>query len=282
MIDSYRKIGLGTVQFGLNYGVSNIQGQTDISEVGKILSTAYQNEVNLIDTASAYGNAESILGQFNLKKFKVVSKFMPTQGLKLKTLFKQSLDKLNIDTLYAYLAHRPLSLLDGNGWEELNELKEKGFVKKIGFSLNEPSELEILLKRGFFPDIIQVPFNYFDHRFEEQMRRLKTDGCEIHTRSTFLQGLFFIKAEKLNSFFDEVKPYLKTLQNEYISLSKLLLNFVLGKEFIDKVIIGVENNDQLLQNLKGFQETEELPDVDFDLSTNILMPMHWPKNKFNE
>lgn len=282
MIDRYSKIGLGTVQFGLNYGVSNIQGQTDISEVGKILSTAYQNEVNLIDTASAYGDAESILGQFNLKKFKVVSKFMPTRGLKLKVLLEQSLEKLNTDKLYAYLAHRPLSLLDNNSWEELKELKENGFVQKIGYSLNEPSELDTLLERGFPPDIIQVPFNYFDHRFEEQMRRLKSDGCEIHTRSTFLQGLFFIKSEKLNSFFDEVKPLLKKLQNEYVSLNKLLLNYVLGKEFIDKVIIGVENNDQLLQNLNVFQESEELPDVNFDISSKILMPMHWPKKRFNE
>ena len=277
MTDSYKKLGLGTVQFGLNYGISNNLGQTDISEVDKILGTAHQYNVDLIDTASAYGNAQNVLGQFDLSSFKVVSKFMPTQNEKLEVLLKNSLEKLNIYKLYAYLAHRPLSLLENNWWRELNELKEKGFVQKIGCSLNEPSELDALLKRGYSPDIIQVPFNYFDHRFEEQMKRLKIHGCEIHTRSTFLQGLFFIKSDDLNSFFDEVKPHLKKLQNRYDSLEKHLLNYVLEKDFIDRVIIGVENNNQFLQNLKSLHEKGQLPEEDFNISNKILMPTHWPK-----
>ena len=277
MIYSHKKLGLGTVQFGLNYGIANNKGQTSVDEVGEILKTAVENNVNLIDTASAYGNAEEVLGQFELRSFKVVSKFMPDEHLNLEILIRQSLEKLKIDKLYAYLAHRPLSLLENNSWHELNLLKEKGFVKKIGFSLNEPTELETLLERSCFPDIIQVPYNYFDHRFEEQMKVLKNKGCEIHTRSTFLQGLFFLNPEDLNSFFDEVKPTLKKLQEEYGSMERLLLNYVLNKKFIDRVIIGVENNSQFLENLDSYEEPKELPEMNLNFSNNILMPMYWPK-----
>lgn len=282
MIYNHKKLGLGTVQFGLNYGIANIKGQTSIDEVEKILATAVENNIDLVDTASAYGNAEEVLGQFDLRNFKVVSKFMPDGHLNLEILVKQSLQKLKIDKLYAYLAHRPLSLLENNTWHELNLLKRKGLVKKVGFSLNEPSELETLLERGCCPDIIQVPYNYFDHRFEVQMKVLKNKGCEIHTRSTFLQGLFFLDPESLNSFFDEVKPTLKKLQEEYGSMERLLLNYVLNKKFIDRVIVGVESNSQFLQNLNDFERSKELPEMNFNFSENIIMPMYWPKNSVNE
>lgn len=278
MTDSHLKLGLGTVQFGLKYGVANKKGQTTVAEVSEILKSAIDNNVSLIDTASAYGNAEEVLGQFDLKKFRVVSKFMPDENLNLEMSIRQSLEKLKIDKLYGYLAHRPLSLLENNNWQELNLLKEKGLVHKIGYSLNEPSELETLLDRGYFPDLLQVPYNYFDRRFEEQMKTLKDKGCEIHTRSTFLQGLFFMSVDELSHFFNEVKPALRKIQKGHSGIEGLLLKYVLKKEFIDHVIMGVENNNQFLKNLNSLSETEELKDFNFNFSDKILMPMYWPKN----
>jgi aryl-alcohol dehydrogenase-like predicted oxidoreductase len=282
MTSSSNRIGLGTVQFGLDYGVSNKQGQTHINEVRKIIETAKLKGLDLIDTASAYGNAEEVLGQFDLSVFKVVSKFMPSENVSLDTQLLESLKKLKIDKLYGYLAHRPLSLLKNNSWEALKDLKAQGLVEKIGYSLNEPSELDALLNMSYFPDIIQVPFNYLDNRFVKHMMELKDKGCEIHTRSTFLQGLFFMNPDNLISFFDEVKPLVRKLQKQYDSLQDNLLNYVLNKEFIDKVIIGVENNKQFLLNLQKLDIKENLPQLNIKFSDKILMPMYWPKNKDNE
>lgn len=279
MTSNFNKISLGTVQFGLDYGVSNKQGQTHSNEVGKILETAKLKGVDLIDTASAYGNAEVVLGQFDLSMFKVVSKFMPSEKISLDTQLRGSLKKLKIDKLYGYLAHRPLSLLENNSWEALKDLKAHGLVGKIGYSLNEPSELDVLLNRGYFPDIIQVPFNYLDNRFEKHMMELKDKGCEIHTRSTFLQGLFFVDPQKLSSFYDEVKPYISKLQKKHDFLQNQLLNYVLEKKFIDRVVIGVENNNQFLQNLQKLDLKERLPKLNIKFSDKLLMPMYWPKNK---
>lgn len=278
MTSNSNKIGLGTVQFGLDYGVSNKQGQTHINEVEKILETARLKGVDLIDTASAYGDAEEVLGQFDLSMFKVVSKFMPSEKISLDTQLLESLKKLKIDKLYGYLAHRPLSLLEDNSWEALKDLKVQGLVKKIGYSLNEPCELDALLNRRYFPDIIQVPFNYLDNRFEKHMMELKDKGCEIHTRSTFLQGLFFMNPDNLTSFFDEVKPIVRKLQMQYDYLQYPLLNYVLDKEFIDKVIVGVENNKQFLLNLKNVNISNQLPKHSLKISDEVLMPMNWPKH----
>lgn len=274
-----KKIGLGTVQFGTDYGISNKRGQTKKEEVYRILETAKNNSVSIIDTASAYGNAESVIGEFDLTGFRVISKFLPlNDNDDLEKTFHKSLKNLNVVKLYGYLAHRPLSLLNSTYWHDLKNLKENGLVEKIGFSLNEPSELDLLLDKNIVPDLIQVPFNYFDHRFIASMKLLKQRGCEIHTRSTFLQGLFFMIPEKLGSFFDEVKPQLKKLQSEHKAIDKFLLNFVLHKEYIDQVIVGVENREQLINNFNNVGEFDNSLKLTHTVSDKILMPSNWPKN----
>ncbi|MDX1641318.1 MAG: aldo/keto reductase [Balneolaceae bacterium] len=274
-----RKIGLGTVQFGIPYGISNKSGQTSPDEVSKILETAQKKEIQFIDTASAYGTAEKVLGRHDLTSFKVISKFMPPEeGASVNDQFKKTLSDLGIPSLYGYLAHRPLNLAENlHQWEELNSFKENGKVEKIGFSLDTPAQLKALLNKGIKPDIIQAPFNYFDRRFKELMIALKKDGCEIHSRSAFLQGLFFMNVQNLDSHFEEVFPLLEQLQKSMNNLPGSLLNFVLDQTFIDTVIVGVENHQQFIENLKSVSMFDPLPKMQQDISDSILIPSNWPK-----
>lgn len=280
MGEQVQKIGLGTVQFGLPYGISNSGGQTSPGEVSEILNTAREKGVIILDTASAYGNAEKILGQHDLTSFKVVSKFMPPGSVSgISGQLQKSLDDLGILSLYGYLAHRPANLAENlHQWEELISLKEGGKIQKIGFSLNTPEELELLLKKGTEPDIVQVPFNYFDRRFKDLMMDLKKTGCEIHTRSAFLQGLFFMDAWELDNHFNEVVPLLEHLQKNVKNLPGALLNFVLNQPFIDTVIVGVENRKQFIQNLESVTMFDTLPELHQEFSESILVPSNWPKN----
>jgi len=273
------KLGLGTVQFGLKYGISNTSGKTSANDVQKIIALARNYQVDTLDSASAYGNAEEVLGKSNLDGFKVVSKFLPDSlGLSIKEQLSSSLRNLGTKTLYGYLAHRPMDLLDHpEQWEELQALKAEGKVDKIGFSLYEPKEIEKLLKKGFTPDLIQVPYNYFDRRFESAILNLKKTGCEIHTRSAFMQGLFFMNPDDLQDHFNIIKPQLIKLQKNK-PLNGAILKFVLEKPFIDKVIIGVENEEQLKLNIQNIENAPSLPEFEEILPDNILIPSEWPKN----
>jgi aryl-alcohol dehydrogenase-like predicted oxidoreductase len=273
------KIGLGTVQFGLPYGISNINGQTTTSETAKIISYAKTVGIETLDSASAYGNAEEVIGNIGVAEFKVVSKFISPKNEKdLEEQLFTTLKNLKIKKLYGYLAHRPEELLHSKcQWEKIQEFKEKGIVQKIGFSLNYVSELDHLLANNFTPDLIQVPFNFFDQRFENHMAMLKGYGCEIHTRSTFLQGLFFRSSDGLPEHFDFVKPLLDDLQNNQINLVGSLLRFVVDKPFIDKVIIGVETIDQLQMNLLDLAKGDSLEVKNFNIPEIILVPALWPK-----
>ncbi len=279
MQNKISKLGLGTVQFGIPYGISNSTGKTTSSEVATIIKSASQNHIQYIDTAAAYGNAEEVLGKNSLENFRVVSKFMPSDSYKsISNQLEETLKNLRLSKIYGYMAHRPLSLVeDVSIWDKLKILKEKKLVHKIGYSLNQPEELKVLLDKNFFPDIVQVPYNYFDRRFEQDLIYLKKAGCEIHTRSAFLQGLFFVNPNQLSSFFNEVKPHLVEVKASTNNLAGSLLNYVLCKDFIHQVIIGVENNDQLLSNISSIANVEVLKDLDYKFSDNILMPSNWPK-----
>lgn len=273
------KLGLGTVQFGLPYGISNKKGKTSAEEVSKILETAKSFQINTLDSASSYGNSEEVLGLNNLSSFKVVSKFMPPlKDQSIEIQLTQSLVKLGVKSLYGYLAHRPMEILrDQQQWEDLLKFKSEGKVTKIGFSLNEPLELERLINKGFNPDLVQVPYNYFDRRFEAAIREIKGKGCEVHTRSVFLQGLFFMNPLELSVFFEDIKPLITQLQENSL-LNGALLKFVLKKPYIDKVIIGVENEKQLVQNIQNLEKASALPELKLKISENIVNPSKWPKN----
>ena len=58
------KLILGTVQFGLNYGINNLGGKISPTEANRILHYAHKNDISILDTASAYGNSEVVIGEF--------------------------------------------------------------------------------------------------------------------------------------------------------------------------------------------------------------------------
>jgi len=275
------KIALGTVQFGLDYGISNSTGRTSPEEVKRILRLVKANSILTLDTASGYGQSEAILGGNPLNGFEVVSKFMGVKNPDdLERQFLTSLNHLKLDCIYGYMAHRPTEVFDEIAlWERLNFLKETGKIKKIGFSFYEREQITKMNELKIVPDIVQAPYNIMDNRFENQIRELKEKGVEIHTRSTFLQGLFFTDSSKLKKFFNPVKEAIDIYQGAYgNNLSGYMLKYCLNKPFIDKVVIGVNNAKQLEDNIKKVQidMTEISLDRRFNVPEAILNPAKWP------
>lgn len=275
------KLGLGTVQFGLDYGISNKMGRTESGEVSAILNFCELEQVILLDTAFGYGESEQVLGQHNLSGFKIVSKFMsPNTSMPIAEQFAISTERLQVQQLYGYLAHRPMDVYENpSQWDELKELKKDGKIQKIGFSFNNLDEINLVMQLGMIPDLIQVPYNFIDNRFEKKMIELKEFyNCEIHTRSVFLQGLFFTDPNQLPDFFNPIKSVLREFKRSYKHSTGSLLKYALSKPFIDYVLVGVNNLEQLQENIKSL-DIAELPKRDFEqyIPENILMPSNWPQ-----
>ena len=273
------KLVLGTVQFGLQYGV-NSAGRPSQETVKSILTEAAKGGITTLDTSSAYGNSEEVLGDSIATpgQFKIVSKY-PKGEMPVGEMFNSSLKRLKVDQLYGYLLHH-FEVYKNNSavWDEFIALKESGKVQKIGFSLYTPEELELILKNDSPFDLIQVPFNIFDKKFLPYMKELHEKGVEIHVRSTFLQGLFFKDREALPEKLLPMKKYLLQLdrfsKKSGLSISEIALNYNLQNPYIDGVLIGVDNVEQLRMNLKSVKDTPI--DIEIEVKEQeLLNPVNW-------
>lgn len=278
------KIAIGTVQFGMDYGISNATGQTPKNEVSKILNLARINGIYTLDTAQGYGKSEVVLGDLGVHDFQVISKLSPVELEKAtaEDLLTRSLKSTGLNKLYGMLFHNAESAMQNPSTvHDLQVLKAKDVLLKWGYSVYIPQELEQLLDKYEPPDLIQVPYNHLDKRFEPILKELHQKGVEVHTRSTFLQGLFFMNPMGLSEFFNPVKGYLKALQDNFDnsqSLAAALLNWVIDKSFIDKVVIGVNTKVQLETNIKGIESPNliKLPEWTGCIPNENLMPNLWP------
>jgi len=283
------KIGLGTVQFGMSYGIANHAGKVSQSEVFNIIQLAKERFISTIDTAMNYGDSESTLGSVGMETFKVVTKLskVPEDLDSIDNWISEkiatSLKNLKISSLYGLLIHYPEQLLDTKGKEiyaALRKNKEKGLINKIGISVYSPESLFDLIK--FFDiDLVQAPLNLIDRRFVNtgSLKKLKDKNIEIHTRSAFLQGLLLMKKserpEKFNIWNDIWRDWDFWLNSNKISPVIASISYPLSFSEVDQVIIGVNNYEQLKQitdNLKG--DKLNLPDL---TSTDIRLinPSLW-------
>ena len=215
------KISLGTAQFGLDYGVSSRTRVND-DEVKKILEFARDSGVTDIDTATTYGESEKIVGFWNIKEFKITTKIpeVPEEVQYVddwvQQIINNSLINLRSKKLKAVLLHRPNQLLLPFGekiWDSLKTAKEAEIVDKIGYSIYSPQDLDKLYEK-FKPDIVQLPINIFDKRFESSgwLDILSDDKCEVNSRSVFLQGLLLLENNNRPNYFHIGTMYLKHIK----------------------------------------------------------------------
>jgi aryl-alcohol dehydrogenase-like predicted oxidoreductase len=288
------RIALGTVQFGMTYGIANQFGQVSRHEARLILAYAANCKVSVIDTAIAYGNSEACLGAIGVKNFKIVTKLPPlpasinTADVRnwVHSQVTASLSRLGVTTLYGLLLHKPDQLLGSIGVplvEALLELKAQGLIAKLGVSIYAPEELATL-EHAFPLELIQAPFNPFDRRLLKTgwLGRLKERGIEVHTRSTFLQGLLLLPMEFLLSEFDQWTDLWQAwhhwLAKNNLSALQACLAFALSHSEIERVVVGADNVDQLRQIISAVSIENDLRFPDFSCDDlNLIDPSRWNK-----
>ena len=281
------KLVLGTVQFGVPYGINNQSGIPKDDELASIFSFANQSGINILDTAQGYGNSEERIANLSNDQFSVISKFKQLAApFPFHKKLEESLKKLKKSSLYGYMAHDGDLLIENpTWWEGLQLAKEQGFVKKIGYSLYSVSQLEKLLAKQMVPDIIQFPYNILDRRFESFLFELNSMGVEIHTRSVYLQGLFQMEPIQVPNYLEPLQNYLKIVRGiakrNQLSIGEICLRFVINNLFINKVVIGIDNLSQLKDNVSICQIDNLSEEIMSELLSievkekNLLNPVNW-------
>jgi aryl-alcohol dehydrogenase-like predicted oxidoreductase len=267
------KVGLGTVQLGLDYGISNAAGKTSASEAANIIAEARASGVRVLDTAPAYGDSEVVVGS-NLREdhpFAIVTKTMPVGDrftaadlAVVSSTFRESLRRLRQPRVHGLLVHRVEDLLGADGdalYRWMAELKAEGLVKRIGASVYTSEQVDALMSR-FGLDLVQLPFNVLDQRMRTRgtLSRLKDAGVEVHARSAFLQGLLLMEPAQLSPYFapirSKLEAYRSFLRERSLTPLKGALGFAIGIDEIDSVVCGVNDAAQLREIVASAQPLE--------------------------
>jgi uncharacterized protein len=285
------KLILGTVQLGMTYGINNQDGQVSLEESFRILNEAYHQGITKLDTAEVYGDAHEVIGAFHKKHpgktFRVITKIPAGIEMnQLKIKISRYLETLCVDKLEAIMFHSFASYInDIYLLDHLTDLKSDGILSLVGVSAYTNREVNILIQDERI-DLIQLPFNMLDNHSlrGELLEKAKEAGKQTHTRSAFLQGLFFKSPDDPHP----VVVSLKNILNEFslclrkyeINKAALALQYCLNKPYIDNVLIGVDSVKQLRQNINACSTNSKYePGVDIDQivveNNDLLNPSKW-------
>lgn len=293
---------LGTVQFGMDYGIVN-QKKPDLADAVNWLDHATKNGIKAIDTAKAYGSAEEVVGEF-LKK-----KTLPRGELTISTKFKPNLlddvspseyidvietelisqlRTLDTDYVDAYVFHSARYAFDEKKLAAIHAMKEKGLARRVGVSVYEPEEAFACFK-SLYVDFIQAPYSIFDHRMKVAgvLDSPECGECIIDTRSAFIQGLITMDEEQIPEYLSEARFIVKRIKRlcdeNGISQVHLAIQYVKREGSISHLVFGVDSLEQLKEDIRFFENDlpKDLVDdigKEFDgIKAEIVMPSLWKK-----
>jgi aryl-alcohol dehydrogenase-like predicted oxidoreductase len=294
------RLGLGSAQFGSDYGLSNRLGRPNEKAVADIVQGAVEAGIGYVDTAPSYGEAEGLIGRYLPAghKVRIVTKLPPIAAAavaphhtrQLLDAIAASLDKLRITRLHGLLVHQTTDLTKP-GWQHvvdtLREAQGRGWVNRIGASIYGVDQLALVVRR-FVPELIQIPVSVLDRRLIQSstFARLAARGTEVHARSVFLQGLLLMAADDLPRFFAPIRARLAELHKQWATqgLDPLAgcLGFVLARREIDAVVVGVNRRaefDEIAAIIgwlaKHPVDVGPVPVID----PSYLDPVQWPASR---
>jgi aryl-alcohol dehydrogenase-like predicted oxidoreductase len=251
------KLGLGTVQLGIDYGIANRTGKLDKAEAVAILHAAADGGIECFDTAAAYGDSEEIIGRF-IKE----SGFQPKLCTKFSCCalaereLRESLACLGVERLDYFLLHKPAEVFLPEFGAVLESIRKNPAVGKVGVSVYSIDEVLECLNHGV--EVLQIPFNIIDSRLVTSglLKRLKSRGVELHARSIYLQGMLIsgtttkLPGESLPPGAEKYLEMLEMLAKEQgLSVKELCFLYVRDCGDIDRFFIGCETVEQVVENL---------------------------------
>jgi len=210
----------------------------------------------------------------NKKKIRIISKLSPdihesSPAIIIESV-KSSLKKLNVKSLYGFLAHRSEAMNSDLFLTAIEILKKDRMVIKTGVSVYTPEEALHAMKLPEV-EILQIPFNILDKRWIDNgiLGKAKENNIQLFFRSVFLQGLIFLNENELISrkmvwaktYFKQFNDLVKETPFSTVELAFGILTNVIGNNVI---IMGMDNSNQLKENLRILEKNK----IDKKISDN--------------
>ena len=282
------RIVLGGAQLGLPYGILNGGETLSREEVARILDTAIALGVDSIDTAIAYGQSESIIGETAHNRFNIISKLPPLPSEVsnvsewVHTQVDGSLARLNCKSLDALLLHHPQDLVGQHGAElyaAISSLKIKKIIHRFGISIYAPDELDGIIGK-FDIDVVQAPLNVFDRRILEVIDQLTARSIEVHVRSVFLQGVLIAspkdRPQRFQPWSEHFAQFDTWVHSTGLSAMACCLGFALQQPGVAKLVIGTTSAESLAEIMNSVPNMYlEVPADLRSSSEQLIDPRIW-------
>ena len=251
------RIVLGGAQLGLPYGILNGGETLSREEVARILDTAVDHGIDSIDTAIAYGQSESIIGETSQNRFNIISKLPPLPvdisnvSEWVHSQVQGSLSRLKCTSLDALLLHRPQDLTGAQGAElyaAIGSLMAEKMIHRFGVSIYSPDDLEGII--GTFDiHVVQAPLNVFDRRILGVTNQLSALNIEVHVRSVFLQGVLIAnpinRPQRFEPWSEHFALFDEWVRSSGVSAMACCMGFALQQPGIAKLVIGTTSAESL-------------------------------------
>ncbi|MFT4142876.1 MAG: aldo/keto reductase [Mobilitalea sp.] len=287
------EIFLGTAQLGMDYGIQGARKPTK-DKAFALLDYACKNGINTLDTACGYGDAHRLIGDYfaaSSNNMNIISKLpyeLEADNLnyydRIREQMETSLKELRVPKIRGLLLHNPKQLYEGKSLEALRNLKELGYCDLIGVSVYEPEDADYAVKEGM--DIIQLPMNIFDQRFDSFVEQ-NNSRIKIMVRSIFLQGLLLMEMEQVKEKLPIAVAPMQQFNNlcaeHSYSRREVALAYLKEKQGVTSLVVGVDNTEQLEENLKAYEQkvpvelVEEIAGYFKNLSEDIISPLKWKR-----
>jgi aryl-alcohol dehydrogenase-like predicted oxidoreductase len=284
------KFILGSAAWRTPYGAFSKGLLTD-SEIEDLTSRAASLGFNFIDTAPTYGDSEKVFGRIKPKQSLATKVTVDTSDFSSITeSINRSRKNLGVESLELVFIHN---------WDVLNE-SEKAIsadvlqtciatqsINSWGFSTYEVLELEKMQKYGWSDLKVQINSNILDQRILQIETFLRSTDfkrlqSEIWVRSVFLQGVLLNQSPK-NPFIShqDIVNFFSVCKEFDISPIEMSLAYIRQLEFVDGVVLGIENKLQLDEIIKALRV--EIPQTNLQdiksLDIELIDPRKWNVSK---
>ncbi|MDR6590222.1 aldo/keto reductase [Agrobacterium tumefaciens] len=175
----------------LGFGVFQVP---DPAECERSVHDAIDVGYRLLDTATSYGNEESVGTAIRNHGIDRSDLFVTTklwiedatyEGA--KAAFERSLNKLQLDYLDLWLIHQPFGDVYG-AWRAMEELYKAGRIRAIGVSNFYPDRLlDFVLHNEIVPAVNQIEIHPFHHQ-EDAQKLLQEYNVQPEVWGPFAEG----------------------------------------------------------------------------------------------
>ncbi len=270
-----RKLGNTDLQVSrLGVGLAEISSLSldQVDTVARLLNTALDNGINLLDTAACYGNSEELIGKavadrrdefvLSTKAGHVAGEYTgrPWTGETVRDSIDRSLRRLQTDHLDAVLLHScNIRILEaGDVIEALQEAKQAGKTRYIGYSGDNESG-RWAVESGLF-DILETSYNLVDQRARRLLFPEATEqGMGIIAKRPIANAAWGADSSP-SSYADEYFRRAEIMLEEGPVPGApddpilLALGFTLANESVDTAIVGTSDPDHMQENIRMVEQ----------------------------